>query len=394
MVSKFTFILFLGKYSVDETNLGIFGMLSTSLALLIYIIGFDFYVFNTREIIASKKNIVDKIKNQLVFHLSAYLIVIPISLFLVFKLNFLPLEYLWVFLSLLISEHLGQELYRLFTALEKSIIANAMLFIRSGLWIWVVIFDFFVLKNEMDLYKYVIIWTLFSYLSFYIFFILLTKSIRIKNLKYTSPDWKWIGIGLKTASVFFIGSLSFQVIQFSDRFMIDYFYGKKLVGIYTAYAQFTNAIDVFTFSAITMVAYPRLLSSFSNYKKYSEIKTKFTKQLMGLSLILIAIIYIVCPYIFKFLDKEAFLNELPTFYLLLGGVFLLIMSNVFHYDLYVKKKDKIILKVAVIGMVVNVILNLILIPKYNIFGASFATLMSFLLIFAMKFYYSVNFHKR
>ena len=388
MVSKFAFILFLGKYSVDETNLGIFGLFSTSIALLIYIIGFDFYVFNTREILGSKKDLIDKITNQLIFHLSAYLIVIPISLFFVFKLDFLPLEYLWIFLALLISEHLGQELYRLFTTLEKSVIANIMLFIRSGLWIWVVIFDFIVFQNGIELKKYIIIWIIFSWLSFFVFCLLLARFIDVKKIKTPHPDWKWIRVGIKTASVFFIGSLSMQVIQLSDRFMIDYFYGKKLVGVYTAYAQFTNAIDVFTFSAITMVAFPRLLKSYSNVKKYNEIKSKLTRHLLGLSLVLILIVCIVCPYIFKFLDKESFLNELLTFYSLLAGVFLLIMSNVYHYDLYVHKKDNIILKVAVAGMVVNVLLNLILIPIYNIFGASLATLMSFLLIFVLKYFYS------
>lgn len=394
LISKFVFILFLGKYSIDETNLGIFGILSTSIALLIYIIGFDFYVFNTREILASKSDYVAKIKNQLAFHIIAYLIVIPISLYLVFKLNFLPLDYLWVFTALLISEHLGQESYRLFTTLEKSVVANLMLFFRSGLWVWFVLFDFFILKNDIDLFRYIVLWSLLSWTSFFIFYILVIRNIGIKNMKYTSPDWKWIGLGMKTASFFFIGSLSFQVIQFSDRFMIDYFYGKKLVGIYTVYAQFVNAIDVFTFSAITMVAYPRLVKSFSDQNQYNNIKTRFSKQLIGLSLLLILIAFIVCPYIFKFIDKAAILNELPTFYILLVGMFFLIASNIPHYDLYVKKQDKIILKVAVLAMVINVILNLILIPKYNIYGASISTLISFFIIFAFKFYYSNKFNNK
>ena len=172
--------------------------------------------------------------------------------------------------------------------------------------------------------------------------------------------------------------------------MIDYFYGKKLVGVYTAYAQFTNAIDVFTFSAITMVAYPKLVKTFTNPLKYNVIKRRFSKELIFLSLALILIVSIGAPFIFKFLDKKMIEDEINTFYILLGGVFLLITSNIFHYDLYVKKKDSIILCVAIIGMVVNVGLNLILIPKYNIFGAAIATLLSFFMIFLLKFYFSTR----
>lgn len=390
-MSKFLFIIFLGKYSIDETNLGIFGILSTSLAFLIYVIGFDFYVFNTREIISNKKNnLVENLRNQLFFHLIAYLIIVPVTVIIIFKLDFLPGEYLWIFIFLLISEHLGQELYRLFTTLEKSILANLMLFLRSGLWIWAVIFDFLFVNEKIDLFRYLVIWSFFSYFSLLIFLITAVRFIGIKNYRFKTPDWKWIIVGFKTSSIFFIGSLSLQVIQFSDRFMIDYFYGKKLVGVYTAYAQFTNAIDVFSFTAVTMVAYPKLLSSFTDIKKYKKIKAKFLKELSVISILLIFLILIVSPYIFKFLDKQSFLDELPTFYFLLLGVFLLIMSNVFHYDLYVKKKDKIILRIAFAGMLINVFLNILLIPIYNILGASLATLLSFILIFALKFYYSKN----
>ncbi|WP_422082727.1 polysaccharide biosynthesis C-terminal domain-containing protein [Ulvibacterium sp.] len=395
LLSKFVFIIFLGKYSIDETNLGIFGLLATTIALLIYVLGFDFYVFNTREILASKKEAyAERIRNQMFFHLIAYLVVIPISLFLVFRLNFIPLEYFWVFVVLLLSEHLGQELYRLFTTLEKSVVANGILFIRSGLWVWIVLFDFFWLGNDIDLRNYIRIWTMTSLLSFFIFGIFLVRTIEIKKVRYFPPDWKWIGAGINTAGVFFIGSLSFQVIQFSDRYMIDFFYGKKLVGIYTAFAQFTNAIDVFAFSAITMVAYPKLVKSFKEKKKYEETKTIFSKQLIGLSLILILAVGLVGPVILGFLDKEAILDELDTFYVLLGGVFLLIVSNIFHYDLYVKKMDAIILKVALAGMVTNVVLNLVLIPIYGIIGAAMATLMSFFVIFSMKFYFSKKAIKR
>jgi O-antigen/teichoic acid export membrane protein len=388
LLSKFIFILFLGKYSLDETNLGVFGIFSTTIALLIYVIGFDFYVYNTREIIANLDNYIDKLKNQLVFHLVAYLAIIPLAVFFLFKLNFISIEYLCLLLILLVSEHLGQELYRLFTTLGKSTIANSILFIRSGLWVWYILLDFFVFENEIVLKKYIIIWAIFSWGSFFILSIVLVNISKIKFKNYSLPDWNWIGKGFKTSSVFFIGSLSFLVIQFSDRFMIDYFYGKKLVGVYTTYAQFTNAIDVFTFSAITMVTYPKLVKTISIPLEYSAIKRKFSTQLIIMSLFLILIAYFFAPFIFKFLGKKMIEDEINTFYILLGGVFFLITSNIFHYDLYVRKKDNIILYTAIIGVMMNVVLNLILIPKFNIFGAAIATLISFFVIFLLKYLYS------
>lgn len=57
------------------------------------------------------------------------------------------------------------------STLEKSVIANSILFIRSGVWVWYILVDFFVLENEIVLKKYITIWALFSWLSFFIFII-------------------------------------------------------------------------------------------------------------------------------------------------------------------------------------------------------------------------------
>ncbi|TXG37156.1 MATE family efflux transporter [Seonamhaeicola maritimus] len=388
LLSKFLFIIFLGKFSVDETNLGVFGIFSTSIALLIYFIGFDFYVFNTREILKAPNEIIDKLRNQLFFHSIGYIIVLPISLLFIFSFGFITMEYLWLFIFLIISEHLGQELYRLFTTLEKSVKANIMLFLRSSVWVWCVFIDYFVFNNPISLKRYIIIWAIFSWSTFLIFTIYAIIDIGIKNMSFKHPDWRWIKSGFKTASFFLIGSVSFQIIQLSDRFMIDYFFGKKLVGVYTAYAQFSNAIDVFTFSAITMIAYPKMIKTFSDSSTYKKIKKALLMSLVGMSSLLILVTCFLGPIIFRFLEKDSILDEINTFYVLLLSVFLLITSNAFHYDLYVKNKDILIVKIAVFSMLINVVLNLILIPKHGILGASIATLVTFLIIFILKFYFS------
>ena len=58
LLSKFIFIFLLGKFAEDEYFLGEYGIITTSISLIIYLVGFDFYVFNTREILKSKESII------------------------------------------------------------------------------------------------------------------------------------------------------------------------------------------------------------------------------------------------------------------------------------------------------------------------------------------------
>ena len=115
---------------------------------------------------------------------------------------------------MIISEHLGQELFRLYTTLEKSNFANLFFFMKSGLWVWVVLFDFFVLKNELDLLKYLLIWAFCSWVSMVLSTIYLKRIIFIKTFKFHKPNYDWILKGVKNSSIFFISSLSFLVILF------------------------------------------------------------------------------------------------------------------------------------------------------------------------------------
>jgi len=345
-------------------------------------------VFNTREIINSKDEVVTKVRNQLYFHLVLYLFLIPLALVSIFGLEFIQPEYILIFILLSISEHLGQEIFRLLTSLERSLTANVLLFLKSGVWIWYVLFDFFILGNDIDLFKYMIVWVVSSWGSLLIGVFIIKRFLKIVKWKMYKPDIPWIIKGLKTSSIFFMSSLSFLVIQFSDRFMIDFFHGKILVGVYTTYAQFINAIDVFTFSGIIMITYPKLIKHITNKKAYNQLRTKFFNKLLATSIVLIAGSYFIAPYIFEFLEKPSFMNFIETYNILLIGIFFLVMSNVFHYDLYAKKKDRLLLKIAAVGMCLNIILNMILIPKFEIFGASLATLSSFFFIFLTKFYFS------
>lgn len=388
LLSKFIFIFLLGKYAEDEYFLGEYGIITTSVSLIIYLVGFDYYVFNTREILKSKKKVIEKIRNQFFFHLIVYSFVLPVTLSIIFYFDFIDIKYFLIVLLLIISEHLGQELFRLYTTLEKSNFANLFFFMKSGLWVWVVLFDFFVLKNELDLLKYLLIWAFCSWVSMVLSTIYLKRIIFIKTFKFHKPNYDWILKGVKNSSIFFISSLSFLVIQFSDRYMIDLFYGKKMVGVYSAYSQFVNAIDVFIFSAIIMVIYPKMIQLFSEKSAYKELFKKFKKSILIASIILIVLSYFIMPILFGFLDKPSFLTNIETFNVLLIGVFFLLMSYAYHYDLYIKKKDTLLLKISLFSMSLNIVLNLYLIPSNGLFGASLATMVSFFTLFLLKLIYS------
>ena len=137
-----------------------------------------------------------------------------------------------------------------------------------------------------------------------------------------------------------------------------------------------------------MVIYPKLIQLFSDRAAYKDLFKKLKKYILIASIALIIVSYFVMPTLFGFLDKPSFLLNIDTFNVLLIGAFFLLMSYSYHYDLYIKKKDTLLLKISLLSMSLNIVLNLYLIPNYGLFGASLATMISFFVLFLLKLIYS------
>jgi O-antigen/teichoic acid export membrane protein len=131
-----------------------------------------------------------------------------------------------------------------------------------------------------------------------------------------------------------------------------------------------------------------MIQLFPEKSAYKELFNKFKKSILIASIVLIVLSYFITPILFGFLDKPSFLTNIETFNVLLIGIFFLLMSYAYHYDLYIKKKDTLLLKISLFSMSLNIVLNLYLIPNNGLFGASLATLVSFFTLFLLKLIYS------
>ena len=101
VLGRFLILIGIGKF-LSVQDLGIYGLFYTSVIISIYIIGFDFYTYNTRELIATKN---DKrlhlILDQFIFHAAFYVILLP-TLLSIFFMDIVPIKYIYMFYLVLI----------------------------------------------------------------------------------------------------------------------------------------------------------------------------------------------------------------------------------------------------------------------------------------------------
>ncbi|PED96587.1 hypothetical protein COL64_02760 [Bacillus toyonensis] len=390
LLSRFILIFFIAKY-LTPNDLGVFGIFSVTINLSVLLIGLDFYMYSTREIINSPKDShVEIIKNQFLFHILSYCIFLPV-LSLVFYLDILESKYIVIFLLLVIFEHISQELYRIYSALEKPIIANVLLFIRSASWIYILIFLFIFNQESRNLDLIWTFWLAGSFVSIVCGVLWLKNQLDFNCIK--NINFKWIQEGLIRAIPFFIATVALKGIEFSDRYILKFYYGDGMVGIYTFFINISNVIPVFIFSGISMFLYPKIIR-FYNEKKYNEYYRTLKKMTLystcsavALSIIMIILLKIIIIV----LGKNDYEQYDRIFYIMLMTSFVSVLGQVPNYILYAKKKDKELLFSTILGFVTSLVLNFIFIPIYGVYGAAFGNLCATLVMVLSKVFFSLKF---
>jgi O-antigen/teichoic acid export membrane protein len=384
LVSKFILVLFIARYLSPE-ELGIYGLVSVTIVMAIYFLGMDFYTYNTREILAgAEADQARLVRDQLAFHGVVYLAVLPVLL-LVFIGGFLPWRYIGWFYVLLVLEHLSQESHRLFLILSRSVIANMILFLRSGAWVYAVLALIYFKADTKSLTTIWSGWIIGVSLSLALSVYFL-RTLDWRKARRSPIDWQWIRRGLKKSLIFFGASMTMQAVQFAERYIVKYFNGEAMVGVYTFFANIANVIPTFIFTGIIAILYPKIVSAFQKGKhdEYRELMRKMGTGVISGALILSVIAVISVRPVLNVVGKSIYNDHLAIFWIMIMSVSIMITSFIPYYGLYVRRLDRYILISTVTAVGVGLIFNLLLTPIFGIIGTATSTLIGYSLLLILN----------
>jgi O-antigen/teichoic acid export membrane protein len=384
---KFIFIIFLAKNLTTE-QLGEWGIFTTSVSLSLYLIGLDFYTYSTRSLLEvpleQRKSM---LRDQWLFYLIGYAILFPL-LGLLFVTDLLSTKFIFFFYFILVLEHFAQESYRVFVVFKKPLEANFILFLRTGLWAYLFVVIWFMGFDALTSLKAALLFWMGGGVMALLIAIYHFRKIPFEK-GWQPVNWKWIKSGLRVSMMFFIATIAFKLIELADRYFIDHFHSKNAVGIYTFYANMANLIEIIGHTAVMIIFSPKLIEYFhQDNKKYRFTHSAFAKNMFFYTILALAFLAIFITPIISFLGKEEFYAELDVFVVMCLTEMVFNFSLVFHYVLYVRKRDESIVYATVVAAVINMVLNAILIPPYGIMGAAIATAAGMVSLLFLKIYLS------
>jgi O-antigen/teichoic acid export membrane protein len=390
---KFLLILYLSKFK-GTAILGTFSLFSTSILLSIYLMGMDYYTYSLRRTI-SEANLDDKCReifSQFVFYLFSFLAFSILIFPWFFLFDWIDKTVIFIFLPLLLFELFSQELFRLFNAIKDIRTANLVYFIRNGSWIIIYfIFDFYFEPNS-GILSIAVFWLCSSLMSVIISLLILQKKLnwRMSNLldNVLIKNYK---TGLNTAKIFFLSTILLKAIEYTNRYIIEFYWGVESVGVYSFYASISNvqvvACDVLIFS----IVYPKLIENYNlgRWGSILDIHNSSLKNIIFINLVFVIFLPLgIKVFVNLYYGESTIKDYANTIFVLCLSSFFLNLSYIYHFILYAATKDIDILKSNAFVTLFGTILNFIFIKYYGIWGAVYATLItSTILVFLKYFYY-------
>lgn len=380
MLLGFPITVLLGRY-LGAGDLGLYRMVNTIFGTLMLFVTIGIPVAMTQYVAEFRDN-----GEKLEQIISAGLIASALLGLFSFIFIYLSAD---LFAELFNMPELSGLLKILAFAFPFSIISNMLLGLLNGLremtknaWISIIQSASLLIFTVFLIFKYgvngAVIGIVFSYVLTTILLVFVQHISKLTFSNIYETIVQIIGFGSKTVLANAINLINYQ----ADTLMIGYFMTKKDVGVYGIAVMFAKLIWIFP-DSIQKITFP-LISEYHAKKMNESIHILVDKCMKYSCLFLVS-----CTTFFVFFGKELIVrifgiefepSYLPLIILLIGTFIYGITKSVGSIFASIGKVN-LVYKIPLVSAILNILLNMTLIPTYGINGAAFAT--SFSLIISM-----------
>ncbi|CAH6939277.1 membrane hypothetical protein [Vibrio chagasii] len=377
-LSFFIFIFLAQNLSID-----VFGMYSLSLAYaaILTLIGFSII----KRSVVRLSSISDIYLSNL-YTLTVYISSFLSVLLIIFHIFGVDDFYLMVLL-LAISIGLFDVQQEVNIYYEKHLAFNLNLIFRSAL-IFLFIFTISI-DDRSNIYQVLIIisisYLIIALINMIRFRALFSKVVSKENLIYIAKFG--FPLALSTGMVY--------VVDFFDRFYISKFLGSKDVGIYSGLYNLAQQVVGVIMIALYTYFWPKLAKTYEKPIYFKQTIYEYYQVFFAFSITMILISYFTHDFIVKNVLGFEFSQDSYVLFLIVFSI-VISCAKAYCIDVFflLRNQTKVVFGISFVSALINIILNITLIPSFGLTGAAYSTLLTFLLSFFISCFFATNFKKK
>lgn len=223
-------------------------------------------------------------------------------------------------------------------------------------------------------------------IGFVVYFIIIGKFI-LKNIEIKFEK-RILGEMFQFAWPFVISSIYSLLLTFFDRFVLRFSSGLGNVGLYTFAYKIANSLSVVIVLPIQYAVNPIIFKKIgepNSLRFYSKIMTYFAFIIMffiiALNLFNFEIVHVLTK-------NQEYWTSAGLLNILTFGLFFACLKDSSSMGLQIKKKTKIISVITIVVSLINIGLNLLLIPIFISYGAATSYFISQFIFFLLMFIFA------
>ncbi|MBK8375543.1 MAG: hypothetical protein IPL18_11940 [Sphingomonadales bacterium] len=205
----------------------------------------------------------------------------------------------WLIVALVWFEMLALEHYLLLIGLQRSVMANVMIFVRSAVWVPAAMLFGYLAPEARSIDMVLAFWVAGHAAALALFAGLLVREHALGL--WLAPRTGWVGTTMRHSWLIWISDIALAGMAFSDRLIVAQVLDTRAVGVFTLYWSFANAMQTLITSAFIQPALPGLVLLHRNdpagWKVHVFRRWRLVTLLaIGLGMAIIAAIYVLFSY--------------------------------------------------------------------------------------------------
>ena len=215
-----------------------------------------------------------------------------------------------------------------------------------------------------------------------------------KFIDYTVKIGKNLRKHLSSLYTFFGMSFVASFYNILDSLMIGFLSTKTQLGFYSA-ATKVNHMVLGLITSISLILLPRLTDYYQKNKKdFIDLSNKSISLILFFSIPISIGIFCLAKQIIILLTGESFLNSVIPMRIMTPIIIFIALSNIIGTQIFpAMNKEKITLISFSFGAILNIVLNILLIPSKGAIGAAIGTLCAEITVCIIQLFYLVKTEK-
>ncbi len=309
----------LSFYIVSQLGLasaGVYGLAIGAIGIVPATVGWGLNYFVSREVVGhTPATAAPLIRDRLIITfaslLAGTLIAVPVLVWQtgeITQTQVLILILLWL-------ETVALDIYMPMIGLELALFANVLVFVRSALWIPIVVAIGFAVPALKTLDMIFIGWILSHLLALGMLFVYLRRWPMKAGLREEKKLSVLVNRARRAWYIYF-SDLGIVGLGYADRFILNALLGLVATGIYSFYFSITNALQTLISTAVVQLALPRMVRAFRGgdpVEWQAELRRQMIKTLTFAAVFSVGI-FLATELIFHFAPAGRF----PVFRMLLA----------------------------------------------------------------------------